>query len=157
MKKVVGVLYLVLMCSFSVYCQNSKIMYDEYGPIYASKNDSIMVYITKEGKQLKIKLNQVIFKSGDENLKEYLRNNYYKPNDWDDDYSYRVFFFILFDSNLRIKEIRASIPPLWYYYYSESQKERIKLYTEGLKRTQSKWKKITNQKWYVYCTSFVTD
>ena len=155
MKKIVGVLSLVLLCSFSVYCQNNKIMYDEYGPIYASKNDSIIVYITKEGKQLEIKLNQVIFKGGDDNLKEYLRKNYYKPNDWDDDYSYRVFFFILFDSNLGIKEIRGSIPPL--RSYTESKKKRIKLYTKGLKRTNSKWKKITNQKWYVYCTSFVTD
>ena len=76
MKKVVGILFLVSLCSFSVYCQNSKIMYDEYGPIYASKNDSIIVYITKEGKHLEIKLNQVIFKGGDDNLKEYLRNSY---------------------------------------------------------------------------------
>ena len=155
MKKVVGILFLVSLCSFSVYCQNSKIMYDEYGPIYASKNDSIIVYITKEGKHLEIKLNQVIFKGGDDNLKEYLRNNYYESNDWDDDYSYRVFFFILFDSNLSIKEIRGSIPPL--RYYTESKKKRIKLYTKGLRRTKSKWKKISNQKWYVYCTSFVTD
>ena len=155
MKKVGGVLSLVLLCSFSVYCQNSKIMYDEYGPIYASKNDSIIVYITKEGKQLEIKLNQVIFKGGDDNLKDYLRKNYYKPNDWDDDYSYRVFFYILFDSQLRIKEIRVSIPPL--RYFTESKKKRIKLYTKGLKRTKSRWKKNTNQKWYVYCFSFVTD
>jgi len=130
-------------------------MYDEYGPIYASKNDSIIVYITKEGKQLEIKLNQVIFKGGDDNLKEYLRTNYYKSNDWDNDYSYRVFFFILFDSNLSIKEIRGSVPPLGYY--TESKKARIKLYKKGLKRTKSKWKKIANQKWYLYCFSFVTD
>ena len=75
MKKVVSVLFLVISCSFSVYCQNSKIMYDQYGPIYASKNDSIIVYITKEGKHLEIKLNQVFFKGGDDNLKEYLRTN----------------------------------------------------------------------------------
>ena len=155
MKKVIGVLSLVLLCSFSVYCQNSNIMYDEYGPVYASLNDSIIVYVTKEGKQLEIKLNQVVFKDGDDHLKEYLRKNYYKPNVWDDDYCYRVFFFILFDSNLSIKEIRGSIPPL--RFYTELKKKRIKLYAEGLKRTKSKWKKITNQKWYVYCFSFVTD
>ena len=154
MKKIIGILSLVLLCSFSVYSQN-KMMYDEYGPIYTSMNDSVMGYITKEGKQLEIKLNQVCFKDGDDNLKEYLRKNYYKPNDWDDDYSYRVCFFILFNSNLRIKEIRGSIPPL--NSYTESQKNRIKQYSKGLKRTKSKWKKITNQKWYVYCFSFVTD
>ena len=130
-------------------------MYDEYGPIYASKNDSIIVYITKEGKQLEIELNQVVFKGGDDNLKEYLRKNYYKPNDWDDDYTYRVFFFILFDSNIRIKEIRGSIPPL--RFFTETQKNRIKLYSKGIKRTQSKWKKIKNQQWYMYCFSFITD
>jgi len=155
MKKIVCVLSIVLLCSFSVYCQNNNIMYDEYGPIYASKNDSIIVYITKEGRQLEIKQNQVFFKGGDGCLKEYLRNNYYIPNERDDDYSYRVFFYILFDSNLRIKEIRGSVPS--FKSIEESKKKRIKIYTKGLKKTKSKWKKITNQEWYIYCFSFVTD
>ncbi len=155
MKKKVGVLTLALLCSLSVYCQNSKIMYDEYGPIYSSMNDSMIVYITKEGKQLEIELNQVFFTGGEDHLKEYLRKNYYKPNKRDDDYTYRVFFFILFNSNLRIKEIRDAIPPL--RSYTESKRERMKLYIKGIKRTKSKWKKNKDQKWYIYCFSFATD
>ena len=130
-------------------------MYDEYGPIYSSMNDSMIVYITKEGKQLEIELNQVFFTGGEDHLKEYLRKNYYKPNKRDDDYTYRVFFFILFNSNLRIKEIRDAIPPL--RSYTESKRERMKLYIKGIKRTKSKWKKNKDQKWYIYCFSFATD
>jgi len=154
MKRIVGIFTLVLLCSLSVYSQDNKIIYDEYGPIYTSMNDSIMVYHTKEGKQLEIKLNQVCFKDGDDYLIEYLKKIYYKFN-YNDDYSYRVFFFVLFNSNLRIKEIRGTTLPL--NSYSESKRKRIKTYTKGLKRTKSKWKKVTNQKWYVYCFSFVTD
>lgn len=55
MKRIVGAFSLVLLCSLSVYSQNNKIIYDEYGPIYTSMNDSIIVYNTKEGKQLEIK------------------------------------------------------------------------------------------------------
>ncbi len=154
MKRIVGAFSLVLLCSLSVYSQNNKIIYDEYGPIYTSMNDSIIFYHTKEGKQLEIKLNQVCFKEGDDYLKEYLKKNWYKSN-YNDDYSYRVYFFILFNSNLKIKEVRGTTLPL--SSYSESKKKRIKTYTKGLKRTKSKWEKVTNQKWYVYCFSFVTD
>ena len=73
MKRIVGAFSLVLLCSLSVYSQNNKIIYDEYGPIYTSMNDSIIVYNTKEGKQLEVKLNQVSFKDGDDYLKEYLK------------------------------------------------------------------------------------
>ena len=118
MKRIVGIFTLVLLCSLSVYSQDNKIIYDEYGPIYTSMNDSIMVYHTKEGKQLEIKLNQVCFKDGDDYLIEYLKKIYYKFN-YNDDYSYRVFFFVLFNSNLRIKEIRGTTLPL--NSYSESK------------------------------------
>ena len=154
MKRIIGVFTLILLCSLSVYCQNNKIIYDEYGPIYTSINDSIIVYNTKKGKQLEINLNQVYFKDGDDNLKEYLKKNCYKSN-YNDDYGYRVFFFVLFNSNLRIKEVRGTTLPL--SSYTESKKKRIKTYTKGLKRTKSKWGKVTNQKWYVYCFSFVID
>ena len=84
-------------------------------------NDSIIFYHTKEGKQLEIKLNQVCFKEGDDYLKEYLKKNWYKSN-YNDDYSYRVFFFLLFNSNLRIKEVRGTTLP--YSSYTESKKKR---------------------------------
>ena len=154
MKKIVGFLTL-LFCSFSIYSQNSKIMYDKYGPIYINKNDSVIVYNTKQGKQLEIKLNQVCFNDGDDYLKEFLKRDYCKSNN-SDDYSYRVFFFILFTSNLKMREVRGCIAqPL--RCYTESQKERIRMFTKGIKRTKSKWKKVTNQEWYIYCFSFVTD
>ena len=153
MKKRVGIITLAIMYSLTLYCQSNKMIYDEYGPIYTSLNDSIIVYNTKKGKQVEIELNQVCFKDGDDSLKDYLKMNYYKSN-YSDDYSYRVFFFVLFNSHLRIKEVRGVTLPS--ELYSESKKKRIKQYIKGLKRTSSKWKKKSNKKWYVYFFSFVT-
>jgi len=145
---------LILFWSISVFGQKNNYIYDNYGPIYTLMNDSIIVYNTKKGKQIEATLNQIYFKAGEDKLKEFLINNYYKSNHYDD-YSYRVFFFILFDSKLKIKEIRGVVLPT--NNFAESQKERIKMFIKGLKKTKSKWVKKTKQKWYVYCFSFVTD
>ena len=153
MGKVVYLLSLALLCSINAYCQNDKIIYDEYGIIYTVINDSIIIYNTKDGEKLEVKLNQVYFMEGEDNLKKYLRREYYHADD-SEDYA-RAFFFMLFDSKLRLKEVRGVALPL--NYYTESMKKRVKLYTNGLKKTKSKWKKKTDQKWYVYCFSFVTD
>lgn len=89
---------------------------------------------------------------GMDKLKEDLRKEYHQTDDSDD--YYRVFFFMLFDNKLRLKEIRGVVLPL--NQYTESRKKRVKQYMVGLKKTKSKWKKKTNQKWYVYCFSFAT-
>lgn len=90
---------------------------------------------------------------GMDNLKEYLRKGYHIEDDSDD--YYRVFFFIIFDSKLRLKEVRGVALPL--SQYTESRKKRVKMYVDGLKKTKYRWKKKTNQKRYVYCFSFATD
>ena len=91
---------------------------------------------------------------GESALVDYLRKEYYKPGP-DDDYTYRVFFFVLFDSRLKIKEVRGCVLPL--NQYTESKKNRVKQYITGLQRTKNRWKNKTNQKWYVYSFSFATD
>lgn len=153
MGKVVYLLSLTLLCSISVYCQNDKIIYDEYGTIYTLINDSVIIYHTKKGEKYEVRLNQIYFMDGMDKLKEYLRKEYHQTDDSDD--YYRVFFFMLFDNKLRLKEIRGVVLPL--NQYTESRKKRVKQYMVGLKKTKSKWKKKTNQKWYVYCFSFATD
>ena len=133
---------LILFWSISVFGQKNNYIYDNYGPIYTLMNDSIIVYNTKKGKQIEATLNQIYFKAGEDKLKEFLIKNYYKSNYYDD-YSYRVFFFILFDSKLRIKEIRGVTLPK--NNFTESQKERIKQFIKGLKKTKSKWVKKQNR------------
>lgn len=153
MGKVIYLLSLTLLCSISVYCQNDKIIYDEYGTIYTLINDSTIIYHTKKGEKYEARLNQIYFMDGMDKLKEYLRKEYHQTDDSDD--YYRVFFFMLFDNKLRLKEIRGVVLPL--NQYTESRKKRVKQYMVGLKKTKSKWKKKTNQKWYIYCFSFATD
>lgn len=59
MGKVVYLLSLTLLCSISVYCQNDKIIYDEYGTIYTLINDSAIIYHTKKGGKYEVRLNQI--------------------------------------------------------------------------------------------------
>jgi len=61
----------------------------------------------KEKKKHEVKLKQITFTDGKNVLVDYLKKEYYKPGPSDDDYPYRVFFFILSDSRLKIKEDRG--------------------------------------------------
>ena len=153
--------YILLFLAFTIlwpieiYCQNINNVFDEYGVVSIPLNDSTIIYCTKKGKKYEVKLNQVSFIDGENVLVDYLKKEYYKPGPGDDDYTYRVFFFILFDFRLKIKEIRGCVLPL--NQYTESKKKRVKQYITGLQRTKNRWKKKSNQKWYVYSISFVTD
>ena len=156
MKRIVIFLILARIFPLNICCQNASIIQDQYGPIYTSWNDSVLTYHTKEGKKLEIAANRVVFKHGEDALKKYLRNKYYQlyhPDDCDD--NFRVFFFLLFDSNLKIKEVRGVVLP--YSQFSESRKKRVKSYMKWLKHTKKQWIRETNQKWYVYCFDIVSD
>ena len=154
MKHLGLLLTLLIFYPFYVYGQYKEIACDKYGQIYTLINDSTIIYNTKKGKKLEIKLNQIYFTGGEDELKEYLRNGYYKSGA-SDDYGYRAFFFMLFNSELKIKEVRSVVLPL--SQFTKSRKKRIKQYIKGLKCTKSKWIKKADQKWYAYCFSFVTD
>ena len=155
MKKNLIFLAFTILWPIEIYCQNINDVSDRHGVIFHPVNDSTIVYNTKKGEKYEIRLKQISFVDGENALVDYLKKNYYKSRPSDDDYAYRVFFFILFDSKLQIKEVRDFVLPL--NQYTESQKKRVKLYTKGLKKTKNRWKKKSNQKWYVYSFSFVTD
>ena len=155
MKKNLIFLTFTILWPIEIYCQNFYDVSDRHGVIFLPVNDSTIVYNTKKGEKYEIRLKQISFVDGENALVDYLKKKYYKPGPGDDDYAYRVFFFILFDSKLQIKEVRDFVLPL--NQYTESQKKRVKLYTKGLKKTKNRWKKKSNQKWYVYSFSFVTD
>lgn len=155
MRDILLFLAFTILCPIGVYCQNNKFVYDEYGDIYTPVNDSTIMYCTKTGKKHEVKIDQISFVDGDSALIDYLKKEYYKPGPSDDDYIYRVFFFILFDSKLKIKEIRGCVLPL--NQYTENKKKRVEQYTNGLVRTKNKWRKKSKQKWYVYSFSFATD
>lgn len=154
MKKVLCFLALMILWQIETCCQNTKNVINEFGSVYSQINDSTIVYCTKKGKKHEVKLNQITFLDGEIALVDYLKKEYYKSGP-DDDYTYRVFFFILFDYRLKIKEVRGFVLPL--NQYTESKKKRVEQYANGLIRTKNRWKKKSNQKWYVYCFSFATD
>ena len=154
MKKRYFILLLSLLCPIGVCCQMVNNVCDEFGVIYMPVNDSTIIYNTKKGKKYEVKLNKVYYVDGEDNLKKYLKERY-SLFDNSDDYAYRVFFFMLFDSNLKIKEIRGVVLPL--SHYTKTNKKRIKQYMKGLKRTKNRWLKKSNQNWFVYSFSFVTD
>ena len=135
-------------------CQEFKEIRDEYGVVYIHLNDSTIIYNTKKGDKYETKLDLICYGDGEDNLKKSLKEEVCYPDD-SDDYSYRVFFILLFDSKLRIKEVRGFVLPL--NQYSESKKKRDKQYVKKLKRTKNRWRKLANQKWYVYYFSFVTN
>lgn len=155
MRDILLFLAFMLLCPIGVSCQNNKFVYDEYGDIYIPVNDSTIMYCTKKGKKHEVKIDQISFVDGESALIDYLKKKYYKPGPGDDDYTYRVFFFILFDSRLKIQEVRGFVLPL--DQYTESKKKRIKQYFTGLQKTNNRWKNRSNQKWYVYSFSFATD
>lgn len=155
MKDVLFFLAFMILRPIELCCQNINNVSDEYGSVYTQVNDSTIIYCTKKGKIHEVKLDQISFADGENALVDYLKKEYYKPRTGDEDYAYRAFFFILFDFRLKIKEIRGCVLPL--NQYTESKKKRVKQYITGLQRTKNRWKKKSNQKWYVYSISFVTD
>lgn len=155
MKKIWIFLVITILWPIEIYCQNINKISDEFGVVSIPVNDSTIVYCTKKGKKYEVKLNQISFIDGESALIDYLKKEYYKPEPGDYDYTYRVFFFIFFDSRLKIKEVRGFVLPL--NQYTESNKKRVKQYIKGLQMTKNRWKKMSNQKWYVYCFSFATD
>ena len=98
MKKVLIFLAFTILWPIEIYCQNINNISDEYGSIYIPINDSTIIYNTKKGEKYEVKLDQVSFLYGKNALVDYLKKGYYKPDPGDDDYTYRAFFFILFDS-----------------------------------------------------------
>ena len=155
MKKVLCFLAFIILWQLEIYCQNNEDVFDEFGCVYTQVNDSTISYCTKKGKKHDVKLKQITFADGENVLVDYLKKEYYKLGPSDDDYPYRVFFFILFDSRLKIKEVRGCVLP--FNQYTESKKKRVKQYITGLQKTKNRWKKESIQKWYVYSFSFVTD
>lgn len=155
MKKVLLFLAFTILWPIEICCQNIKNVFDMYGVVYNSINDSTIMYCTKEGKKHKVKLNQILYVDGDEALVNNLKKEYYKPSPGDDDYAYRVFFYILFDSKLKIKEVRGYVLP--FNQYTETKKKRVDQYIAGIQRTKNGWQVKSKQKWYVYSFSFVTN
>lgn len=138
------------MSQEKIYCDT---LFDMDGiPLSVSCDSSFhgIEYLTLEGE--KIIFNEtthlhIEFREGRDSLVRYVKARYYTQDNYDyKELNQRVFFFILFDSNLNIVEVRQ-LPPFFIH-------NRIKyeeLFKRILKGTYGMWKPIIKGKdWYLY-------
>lgn len=148
---------LFILLSNSISCQNTKLKimnaFDSVPVItyHTRTNPDSIIYIRQAGEKINVNLN-VEFKGGIDSLNTFCDSLYYNRAD----YNYReineyVVFYILFDNNLRIQDIRIHsrlLENCGKYDYNSLFK-RILIQTEG------KWKLKTSSSktWYLYVGS----
>ena len=103
-------------------------------------------YITSEGQKLIVNVPQDLkFKEGQDSLNQYVRYWYYMLTQFDDGYTQYIRFFILFDKDLNVVEVRQFPPG-----FKHKEKQTKPLFVKILKSTSGMWHTMeTNKKWYV--------
>jgi hypothetical protein len=111
-------------------------------------SDSIISYIKEDGTTLISYMGGVEFSGGRESLKAYLDSAYYN-NPYYDYSEFNVFeyFYILFDKDLNIEEIRMS-----YRNYADNKRFYYdSIFVDALKTSTGRWYKTgVDKEWYIY-------
>jgi len=145
--------YIIAFISF-LCCSSAKtlsdVIKDTDGCPIIEKVDSTKVYYIKEdGIKMIAYLGGIEFNGGKDVLKELLDSVYYNNPDYHNYSEFNVLenFFILFDNNLNIKEVRVM-----YRIYADNERYYYdNIFVDALKNTTGLWHKtIENQEWYVY-------
>lgn len=122
---------------------------DIYGrPITSlSKNDRI-IYYRINGRQKTAYPGGVEFNGGRDSLSAYLISKYVNHPDYNyDEFNVNEYFFMLFDKDLNIKEIRI----MHKKYAPKERPYYDSIFINALKSTAGMWHKtVENQKWYIY-------
>lgn len=140
-------------CSFAFPgCQPSKnitapVVTDLSGkPLYHPSHSDELIYYLETGEKIIATDNGVEFCEGRDSLSNYLSIKYVNhPNyNWID-YNMRIFFTILFDKDLTIKEVRVS------NRYDKHKYPFEDIFIQELKNTEGKWCKLKpGKEWYYY-------
>lgn len=118
---------------------------DENGIIAKYLSDSLVVYVDKLGEEIHIVPNLIYYDKGRNELIKELFSSLDFSNE---DYGGKVFFFILFNDELQIQEIRVYEPLLPSYKANDLV---IDKYIKYLEKTEGRWiRKEDKQKWYLY-------
>lgn len=140
---------LIGSCQTSTHLQsqNLNIFVDSNGVIINKITDTTMVYCTKSNKKYLILKNAVCYEGGINQLKNDIYDNLPAI---DYEYNVREVFFVYFDKNLNIIEVRAT-----NLAKMENQgKKYLNDYIKAIQSTKGKWKKCKEgQKWYLYVFS----
>ncbi len=145
-------LSLLLYLIFFGGCQSSKnatslIVYDLYEkPLYHPSSSDELIYYLETGEKIIATDNGVEFCEGRDSLSNYLLIKYVNhPNYSWIDYNMRIFFVILFDKDLEIKEVRIS------NRYDKHRYPFEDIFIQELKNTEGMWCKLKPEKeWYYY-------
>ena len=115
-------------------------------PLY--KQNAMCEYVTAAGEKLTAYLSADLhFAEGRDSLNRYVRRLFYNQEDYDgEEYHQRVYFYILFDRELNIVEVRQ-IPP----QFMHKPREYNRLFSEILKSTSGMWRNdgVAGKDWYV--------
>ena len=143
----IGILFGFACCG-SHKTNQQQVVKDIQGyPIYSLLKNNKFLYYTKDGKKLIADVGEIEFTGGRDSLSAYLLTRYINhPNYNYREYNVYEYFFILFDENLDIKEIR-----IMGLKYADRTKFYYDIFIESLKNTIGMWyKKTENKKWYIY-------
>lgn len=118
---------------------------DENGIIAKYLSDSLVVYVDKLGEEIHIVPNLIYYDKGRNELIKELFSSLDFSNEY---YGGKVLFFILFNDELQIQEIRVYEPLLPSYKANDLV---IDKYVKYLEKTEGRWiRKEDKQKWYLY-------
>lgn len=146
----------MLLFPLSVFSQTSgqeagddcKCIKDDYGVVIKDVTDSTLVYVMKDGTELTFHepLNATLYydELGDRQLKKEIYDSVVYA---DEEPFVKGLFFILFDSTLQIKEVRAiNVVPKVPNWIEMTQK-----YISYFYRTQKKWIRLQDGlPWYLH-------
>lgn len=137
----------------NIFCnqkEQNQIVRDDYGIIAKHLSDSLVVYVNKMGKEIRIIPNLVCFDKGREGLIKELFSSLDFSNE---NYGGKVVFFILFDDMMQVQEVRTFEPLHPSYKANDYVIER---YVKYLKQTEGRWiRKGNKQKWNLFILSIV--
>lgn len=153
--KYITILFIVLLM---IFCCKSRVMIqqqvvkDVYGnPIcFILKNDEV-IYYSVYGEKISANLGGIEFNGGRDSLSTYLLTKYINHPEYNyQEYNIYERFFVLFDKNMCIKEVR-----IMYREYANNERFYYdSIFIDALKDTNGMWHKtIENKGWYVYLHS----
>jgi hypothetical protein len=144
----IGILTELCCCKSGTIIQQQAVKDIHDNPICSLLNDNKVFYYPETGERIISNFGGVEFKGGKDSLSAYLLTKYVNHPSYNyEEYGVYECFFILFDKNLDIKEVR-----IMYRKYAENKRFYYdSIFIEALKNTAGMWHKtVENKEWYTY-------
>ena len=126
--------------SDSTYSQEAMIYDDAKRPLILVQDSSILKYYMLDGTAVDVSLESVHYNDSIENLQWQVMKSIY--NDGEDEYNSRELVYILFDSDLVIREIR--------FLDLHTKKPYKQKLIKAIKCTENNWHADSKSDWYLY-------